>query len=130
MDKYERAAVASDVNADLFVSIHNNSLENKSYDGTMVLYSAKDADANYNLTSKEFAQIVHDELIDTLDTTDRKIVNRDDLYVLSQTDMPAIICEVVFLSNESDLSKLKRESFREDTAEAIYNGIQEALGEL
>jgi N-acetylmuramoyl-L-alanine amidase len=130
LDKYQRAAVATDVNADLFISVHNNSLDNKAYDGTMVLYAVKESDKNFGITSKEFATIVHDELIDTLGTTDRKIVNREDLYVLSQTEIPAILCEVVFVSNDSDLAKLKKESFREDAAEAMYRGIQKVLEEI
>lgn len=125
--------------ADLLVSIHNNSLANKNYKGTMVLYYNKPNEKeDYGITSKEFAMLVKENLIEKLGTTDRGVVNRDDLWILTQnhlgerpdlkmTNIPSILCEVIYISNDEEAARLRTEKFQQDTAQAIYDGIMEAI---
>ena len=128
--------------ADLIVSIHHNSLDRKDYQGTMVLYYNKPNEKeDYGITSKEFATIVKDKLIQNLGTIDRGIVNRPDLLVLCQntdgkdpgkeyTNVPAILCEIGFLSNPEELSRIITDSFQTKAAKAIYDGVMEALDRM
>ncbi len=59
LNREDRVAIATELNPDLIVSVHNNSLDNKSYSGTMVLYYNNDTESKYgDITSKECAQIV------------------------------------------------------------------------
>lgn len=125
--------------ADLFVSIHNNSLANKNYKGTMVLYYNKPNEKeDYGITSKEFALLVKENLIEKLGTVDRGVVNRDDLWVLTQnnlgerpdlktTNIPSILCEVIYISNDEEAARLRTDEFQQSTAQAIYDGIIEAI---
>lgn len=125
--------------ADLFVSIHNNALDNKNYKGTMVLYYNKPGEEEeYGITSKEFAQIVKENLVAELETIDRGVVNRSDLLVLEQnasdsisgmpqSNLPAILCEVIFISNDEEAARLITDNFQQKAAQAIYDGIIEAL---
>ena len=125
--------------ADLVVSIHNNSLANKNYKGTMVLYYNKPNEKeDHGITSKEFAMLVKENLIERLGTTDRGVVNRDDLWILTQnhlgerpdlktTNIPSILCEVIYISNDEEAARLRTEKFQQDTAQAIYDGIIEAI---
>ncbi len=130
--------------ADLLVSIHINSLGNKNYKGAMTLYYNKPNEKDdYGITSKELATIIQSNLIDELDMIDRGIVVRDDLWILEQnsegmideidsnyegivTNLPAVLCEIGFLSNDEELARIKTEEFQESAAFAIYNGIMEA----
>jgi len=132
-DKYlnreDRIEISEEINPDLIVSVHNNSLENKSYTGTMVLYYNNDTESQYgDISSKECAQIVLGKLVDALDTVNRGVVNREDLHILSKTPCPSILCEISFISNDAELERLKTKSFQEDAAEAIYEGVVEILG--
>lgn len=125
--------------ANLVVSIHNNSLANKNYKGTMVLYYNKPNEKeDHGITSKEFAMLVKENLIERLGTTDRGVVNRDDLWILTQnhlgerpdlktTNIPSILCEVIYISNDEEAARLRTEKFQQDTAQAIYDGIIEAI---
>ena len=128
LNREDRVAYATKVDPDFIVSIHNNSLENKSYSGTMVLYYNNETESNYgDITSKECADIVLKELVSNLGTVSRGVVNRADLHILSKTACPSILCEVCFISNDAELEKLKTKSFQERAANAIYNGIESIL---
>lgn len=131
--------VLENPDADLLVSIHNNSLANKNYQGSMVLfYNKPGEDEKYGITSKEFATIVKNNLINELDTIDRGVVSRPDLLILEQnvtgavsgmgqSNLPAILCEVIFISNDEEAARLQKDSFQQKTAQAIYDGIIEAI---
>ena len=125
--------------ADLLVSIHHNSLANKNYQGTMVLFYNKPGEQEeYGITSKEFATIVKNNLVEELDTIDRGVINRDDLWILTQNNLgersdlsianiPSILCEVAYISNDAEAARIQTESFGQKAAQAIYDGIMEAI---
>jgi len=120
----ERADFANKIDADIFVSIHNNSHPNPMISGTQVLYFPNgfndDLRDNYKL-----AEIIHKNLIHNLGTTDMGIIERPNLAVLKYTKMPAVLVEVAFLSNSQDEALLETDQFRLKAAEGIYNGIKE-----
>jgi N-acetylmuramoyl-L-alanine amidase len=128
---YERAILANDINADLFVSIHINAVDNNpAPNGTETLYcpsSSGSSGGNKKLDSETFASIVQENLIKTLKTTDRKIKARPNLVVLRKTNMPAVLIEAAFITNEEDLAKLDSASFRRNTAKAVTDSIMEAF---
>ena len=130
--------------ADLFVSVHINSLGNKNYKGTMVLfYDKPNEKEDYGITSKELATLVKDNIVKATDMIDRGVVSRNDIWVLEQnasgriasdagesrpvTNLPAILCEVCFISNDEEAARLKTDKFQQDVAQAIYDGVMEAI---
>ena len=125
---YERAYIANDLKASLFVSIHNNAW-NATANGTETLYNTSDPNA-VQINSIKFAQIVQPYLVNTLGTFDRKIVERPRLVVLRKTLMPAILTEIAFMDNYEDASRLKTSDFKQKAAQALCDGILKALGEI
>jgi|GEM_PF-299228 len=125
---YERAYIANDMKAALFVSIHNNAYY-KRYEGTETLYFPQRVEDS-GFDGERFANIVQEELIKMLGTYDRGIIERPNLVVLKATKMPAILAEIAFMTNEGDLAKLKSEEFRQKSAQALCNAILRALGEV
>ncbi|MFZ5990000.1 MAG: AMIN domain-containing protein [Bacillota bacterium] len=125
---YERAYIANSLNATLFLSIHNNAFHSK-YKGTETLYYPQ-RPGETGLTGKRFAQIVQNNLISTLNTVDRKIVERPNLVVLKATKMPAALAEIAFMTNSEDMARLKSEAFRQKAAEALCNSILQSLSEM
>ena len=118
-------------NANIYVSIHNNSSSNKKYDGTLVMFHDGDYDKDYGITSKELAQLVSDELIDELGTRNWGIRDpKDQVWVLYYSTLPSIMCEVAYMSNDEELERIKSEEFQEATARAIYNGILKAKEQI
>jgi len=131
----ERAAVANDRNATLFVSIHNNSNDYEAPNGTEVHYYSKvDADGNdektlYGIESKTVAKNTQSELIKAFGTVDRGIKSSPKLAVLNKTYMPAIIIEGAFLSNEQNLKLMQTDEFVERYAYAAAKAIIKSMNE-
>jgi len=123
---YERAYIANDLNASLFLSIHNNSVGAAEVNGTMTLYYPPRSNSG-SFNGKTFAQIVQSKLVGNLKTTDRKIIERPNLVVLKATAMPAALAEVGFITNAGDRAKLQTAEFRQKVAQALCDAIIEAL---
>lgn len=120
--------IANNANADLFVSIHINAMENSpEVSGTMVLYNGDAPGESYGINSKNVANIVDKKIASMVDIKDRGIVSRPGLWVLRKTAMPAILIECAFISNEYDRSLLTNEEVLDAFALAIADGIEESL---
>lgn len=123
---YDRSAFANEKNADLFVSIHNNA-DRRWMKGSMTLYYPGAVRTDRGLSGRNVASIVQRELTGRLGTVNRGLVSRPNLAVLRTTKMPAIIAEVAYMSNKSDMAKLKTASFRQKSAEALEKAILKIL---
>ena len=67
---------------------------------------------------------MQEKLLSYLGTVDRK-VKLGDLFVIRETYVPAVLCEIGFLSNPEEAAKLGDENFRQKAAQAIYDGCKE-----
>ncbi|MEF9935005.1 MAG: N-acetylmuramoyl-L-alanine amidase [Clostridium sp.] len=103
--------------ADIFVSIHCNSFNEKGY-GTETLYSKKNPSKDYKL-----ARNIQTELIKATAMRDRGIKNHSNWAVVNGTTMPASLVETGFIDSLIDLPKLQSEDSQNKFAEGIYNGI-------
>ncbi|MFE5321945.1 N-acetylmuramoyl-L-alanine amidase [Paenibacillus sp. NPDC056579] len=112
-----RSKFANDRNANVFVSIHGNSYL-KTSTGTETYY--------YKADSVAFADIMHKHLAAATGLPDRG-VRQQPFRVVKTTDMPAVLLEVGYLSNERDTSLMFDEAFQNKVAEAIVAGIKEQL---
>lgn len=117
-----RSALANEINADLFVSIHNNSASS-TVSGTETLYFPSTTDAR----GKAIAQLVQDAIVNKCGMVNRGIKARSDLYVLRTTNMPSILLETGFLSNANDAARINTPSFISTWSKAVYNAIVEGL---
>lgn len=117
----ERSKFANDLQADLFVSIHGNSLEaaKGNPSGTETYYSRDE--------SIPFANVMHKHLVGATGLNDRK-VRYSSLHVTRETTMPAVLLEVGYLSNIGDEALMYTEEFQQRVAESIVAGIKEYLG--
>lgn len=126
---YERAGIANLLNAKLFLSIHNNAMDDRSFNGTMTLYSIKNSeDKRFN--SLDFSKIIHRNLLEDLKTRDRDVRKRDDLVVLRLTKMPSAMAEIAFMTNKADMDRLLTEEFKQKAADSLANSIIETLSEI
>lgn len=97
---------------DLVVELHLNAF-NGNAKGTEVLY--------YSEKGKAFAQRVNDKLDDIF--TDRNVKQRKDLYILKQTDCPAILVEAFFCDNKEDYEKANEPHEMKLIAKKIAEGV-------
>ena len=127
---YKRSDIANNAKADLLISIHNNADTYKGTKGSMSLYYPYGGNAKGNLTAKEFASIVQKQLTGKLDTINLGVIQRPHLAVLRTAKMPAVLAEVGYMSNSSELNRLKSTAFRKSAAEALKNAVLKALDEI
>ncbi len=127
MSLYSRPEAANEMNADLLISIHNNSAETAVPNGSEVLYYDKVGLEDYGISSKELAKHINDQLTREIGLKDRGIKNSPHLAVLNKSLMPAVIIEGAFLSNPTDLQFMLTERYKEAYAIATARGIINAL---
>lgn len=118
----ERTNAANWNYADFFMSIHFNAFNQKTQGIETLYYPNSPTEAN-NINNKDIAAIFHEELIKTLNRPSRGIVPRPNLVVLNKTKMPAILAELGFITNKEELSQIKKESYRENAANALAVSI-------
>lgn len=126
---YDRPAQANNAGADAFVSIHCDAFNSSSANGTTVLYypNGYNGDTRDN---KTFAQIIHDNLMKEINTTDRGLSERPRLVVLNQTKMVAVLVETGFVTSPTDEKLLTDDNFQWKIAQGIYNGLVEYFTKL
>lgn len=101
--------------ADLFVSIHCNAAANTDARGTETWYYTGCPHG------KAAAEAIQSEVVKALGSRDRGVKSSKSLYVLRKTVMPAVLCEVAFISNPEE-EKLILVNI-EKIGEAIADGI-------
>jgi len=148
----ERAEIANQSQADLFVSVHANYSDLPSARGVETYYTntfttpgAKDLDTRAgakpataaSLTpadlherieqSRRLASSVQRSLYGTLAVQNPGLRDRGikeaGFVVLTESAMPGILAEVSFVSSPTDEQKLRSDGYREQIAEALYKGI-------
>lgn len=121
---YEIADNANESDADVFVSIHCNAATPAAL-GTETFYCEGSS------RGREVAGFVQRKLIDEMGTVDRGVkddtqTQYDSIYVLRHTDMPAILVELAFITNDGDAELLRNNT--EDFARAIASGLMAWAG--
>jgi N-acetylmuramoyl-L-alanine amidase len=118
----ERVDMAEKVFAELFVSIHVNSVKNNTTaNGTETYFNTS---MNMNgAESKLLAYEIQREMVERADMYDRGIKDSG-FYVIKNNHIPAVLLEMGFLPNKEDREKLVSDQYQEIIAEAIYQGIR------
>lgn len=114
-----RTRMANRADADLFVSIHANSMG-------MGRPDINGLETYYFDSGKELAQTIHRNILRRIDIPDRR-VRRARFYVLRKSLMPSVLIEVGFVTGKEDSAKLANPKYRQRMAEAIASGILEYI---
>ena len=110
----QRCDIANSWGADIFVSVHANSNGSTAV-GIETLYTTENG--------MELARPIQEELIKGTGDTDRGLKERNDLYVLNGTLMPATLTEIGFISHPETESKLRTTNYQGLVAGCITRGI-------
>lgn len=114
----QRCAIANNAKADYFVSIHCNSFSSSSAHGTETWCFAK------GKPGESLAKNVQAQMVADIKLTDRGVKPcGNGLYVISKTNMPAILVEIAFISNPTEEAILLNPAYQSRFAEDIAKGI-------
>ncbi|WP_128896401.1 N-acetylmuramoyl-L-alanine amidase CwlD [Longirhabdus pacifica] len=117
-DILRRAEIIQEKQAQLFISIHMNSIPSSRWSGAQTFYhSSGDPD------SKKLAFFIQDEIKSSLNNTDREILPADSIYLLKTLEIPGALVEAGFLSNATESSLLGEAAYQQKIALAIYQGV-------
>lgn len=114
VDLQPRVDLAERANADLFVSIHANSLPTRPDVSGLETY--------YFDSGSSLAQTIHNSVLQNVNIRDRR-VRKARFYVLRKSSMPAVLVEVGFVTGREDSPKLATSAYQNQLAEAIVQGI-------
>ena len=121
-DKMDRVEIANSYQADVYVSIHQNTYEgkDKTVGGIETWYDGTDASRD----NQRLALLVHRETVKITGARGRGVIDSTELYVASKTLMPACLIETGFLSNPQEEKLLASADYQKKLAEGIAQGIE------
>jgi N-acetylmuramoyl-L-alanine amidase len=125
LSNIERANIANEAAADLFVRIHADGSSDPSVSGIHVLYPASTEGWTDDIAtaSKEATTIAQRELIAATGALDRGIDARSDMTGFNWSDVPVILPEIGFMSNAAEDRLLATPEHRA----AIATGLAQAI---
>jgi len=114
----DRAAIANNLNADLFVSIHSDSFPKSTRRGFTV-YIARSASSSSRRAASAIARSMSGTGLNSFG------VQTAGYYVLTGTRGPAVLVEMGYLSNRREAALLRSSSFQNRLAQAVADGISD-----
>ena len=121
-DLQERCNISNNAKAKYTISIHNNSFDKHSVNGTETYYFPGSSEG------QKLAKAVQKHIIEDLGSNDRHArCDRPKLYVLKYTNSATILTELGFLSNPEEERKLNTDSYQNKYANAIAKGVFDVL---
>lgn len=119
-DMKNRVKIANNSGAELFISIHMNKLPQTQYYGWQSFYKNKDE------ISKKVAQNIQTSLNYYMKKENkREIKSISKIYLTEHVEIPLVLIECGFLSNQEETELLKTDSYQDKLAWSIYIGIME-----
>lgn len=125
----QRVGLANRTEADLFISIHNNSVSSGSFtgtNGTLVMYSESDQS---RLSGKKLAEICAEKVSENFGSVNQGLLHGDRIYIIRESQVPVALIEVGFMTNYEELDRLNDPEYQKKAAKGIYEAIMEAFKE-
>lgn len=119
----DRASMANDEDAEIFLSIHFNSSENQEAKGIEVLYAAAGGIDIKTVEQSTLARELLNAVIKETGAENRGIKNRPDLVVLNKTKNVAALAELGFMSNPDDYKDITEDAYLDKLATGLYKGL-------
>jgi N-acetylmuramoyl-L-alanine amidase len=116
-DIKKRLKLINESEADLFISIHLNSIPSPRWSGAQTFY------APHKKENRRAAKFIQDELRENLGNTKRKAKPIHHVYILKHANKPGVLVEIGFLSNPAERNNLKKDHYQEKVAASIYKGV-------
>ena len=125
LDLRPRVSFANNLNADIFVSIHANASRGKRKDinGLETFYFK-------GWRGRLLAKRIQKHILTVSPGSPDRGVKQGKFYVIKNTNMPAVLVEIGFLTGRLDSRRLEKNTHRERIAYAIAKGILEYLSKI
>ncbi len=139
-DLMDRVRLAAAVDGDVFISIHNNGSPHPAQSGTEIWYCGQH---RFGTESARLAELILDAAVQGLKDYGYETVRRGtqedstvhdspgfcQFLVTREVQMPAVLTEILFLTNDADAAVLKDPVAREAVADRVAQAIDTFLRE-
>lgn len=116
----ERVSLANENNADLFISIHQNSLAaDVVTNGTETWYCGEKNDG-----SRRLAELIQEKTVRETGAKNRGLRETSELVVIRETGMASCLIEIGFLSCEAERSQLLSDVYQDKVADGIAEAVR------
>lgn len=119
-DLSNRVKIANESKADFMVSIHMNKYSDSKYWGWQTFYSKNSENG------KELATIIQNSISKNIDRENKRVaLPIEGIKIVDKTNIPVVIVECGFLSNQDDLNLLQTDAYQTAIVKGIFEGIDE-----
>lgn len=115
-DLNNRAKIINASGADIYISIHLNSITSSTWSGAQVFYD------DVNSKNYDLAILMQDQLKEDLKTT-REVKEISTMLMNRKITIPGLLIEAGFLSNPNDRYLLQKSDYQYKIVESIKKGI-------
>lgn len=121
----ERAQVANDAAADVFIRVHANGSDNGSVNGVETLCQTANNPYNADLyaDSKALSTQVLDGVVNATGAAKRRVVETDTMSGINWCKVPVTIVEMGFMTNETEDALMATEDYQQKLAVGMADGI-------
>ena len=122
----ERAEMANNVGADIFIRIHANGSENPDKKGIMTIYPSEENPFVSHLSDESYrlSKDLHDEMIRETEGESAGINAMDNMVGINWSKVPVTIVELGYMSNAEEDLMLNTEEYQNQLVEGMVMGIK------
>jgi N-acetylmuramoyl-L-alanine amidase len=119
----ERIAFTNNSNADLMISLHEDSYKNENAHGVATYFYGSEAHGVHSIVGERFASLVQREICARTDFANCR-THAMTWDLLRLTKAPAVRIDLGYKTNPGDIGRMSRPDFRDVIAEALVIAIQ------
>ena len=119
----ERIAFSNNSNADLMISLHEDSYKNENAHGAATYFYGSEAHGVHSIVGERFASLVQREICARTDFANCR-THAMTWDLLRLTKAPAVRIDLGYKTNPGDIGRMSRPDFRDVIAEALVIAIQ------
>lgn len=119
-DMQKRVEIINGSNADVMLSIHQNHFNESKYSGAQIFYGKEG--------SKILAEDIQQMIVSKVQPQNNRLAKMNEkIFLLKNSEIPSVIVECGFISNEKESQMLTLEEYQLELANAIYLAVSEHL---